>query len=532
MENRSIRIWSILLAILSILCFCSLTATAAEDIQPEVIPAEEEIPVVVTPVVADYGIWVGSVKVTPENKDNITGSGITLGEDGYIRYNSETKTLTMKNAVITSCSEQPMKWIPDTTYLCGLVGSAQLKTLEILGENEISLDVGGADVQVYGVTVDHIAGGGSLSVSVVNAAGNCYGIEAGKLTVNNTALKISVESLRDAEPTSTNLIGIRVPSGMTVNNSTVSITAGDAKNNSFGIDSMHDIFFNDSVIEITTGSAKFSTDAITAMAHPMDGIVVGLTMRGGSLSVSAEAPAMRFGYLDMGTDAWYKYAVNRDARTPAEIYTDSANTPLTAELLTDVQNVQIVPRETDVRLYADIQSEDWYYEDVQYASDHGLMKGTGEGNFSPDMMTDRSMLVTVLWRIEGSPAITEDGTEFDDVAADKWYYTPILWAAQQGLVLGAGDGSYNPTGSLTREQVALILHRYALQRDAEKFGAAAAQGTDTSAYVYSAWAKDGITWAASIGLFDGLGVDVTDLTAGADRAEIAAYLHRFCEYIA
>jgi len=141
------------------------------------------------------------------------------------------------------------------------------------------------------------------------------------------------------------------------------------------------------------------------------------------------------------------------------------------------------------------------------------------------MLTDRSMLVTVLWRIEGSPAVENPDVAFDDVADSAWYYTPVLWAAQNKLVQGTGGTQYNPTGSLTREQIALILQRYASSKGIDT----AADSVDLTAYTYSSWAEPGTAWAVSIGLFDGLGIDVSDLTQTASRAEIAAYLHRFCE---
>lgn len=512
MKQSCRRLLAFILAMLCAFSFGSLT-----------VMAEEIILISPKPVVTDYGIWVGAVKVTPENKDNITGDGITLGDGGYIRYDSETKTLTMNNASVTSYSEQPGQWNPADTYLCGLQGSTQLNTLELRGSNEIALDVNGAESQVYGLQVSHIIGDGSLSVSIVNAGGNGTGIESNSsLTVENAVLDISVEST--AEPTSTNLIGIRVPYGLTFRGSKVNIAVGNAKNNASGIDSMRDLFFYDSDVTASAGSCKFTSCGIFAMAHPMDGITVGLTMEGGSLSASGKSNAVRFHLLDMGTDAWYQYAINEEAVTPSVRYTDSAETALSVDQLYLAMNLQIVPRGTVINPYTDIAEADWYYEDVLYAFENNLMQGTGDGGFSPDMLTDRSMLVTVLWRMEGSPAVIEDGTAFDDVPANQWYYTPIIWAAQNELVKGTGETSYNPTGSLTREQIALILYRYANTR-----GAVDAAEADISAYTYSAWAADSILWAESIGLFDGIGVDVSDLTATASRAEIAAYLRRFCE---
>ena len=177
-------------------------------------------------------------------------------------------------------------------------------------------------------------------------------------------------------------------------------------------------------------------------------------------------------------------------------------------------------------IYADIEADDWFYDDVVYVTENGLMNGTGENKFSPDVNTTRAMIVTILWRLEGEDEAADAG--FTDVAADMWYTEAIDWAAANGIVNGFGDGTFGPEKNITREQVMAILHRYAAYKGWDD-GLAVSM---IPQFDCSVWAENDVNWADMNGLLDNLGVDVIDMTAEADRAEIAAYLRRFCENIA
>lgn len=171
--------------------------------------------------------------------------------------------------------------------------------------------------------------------------------------------------------------------------------------------------------------------------------------------------------------------------------------------------------------YTDVKADDWFYEDVLYVTDMGLMNGTGEGRFSPEIKTDRAMLVTVLWRLEGCPAV-DSSVDFDDVAEGLWYSDAIDWASANGIVNGYGDGRFGPADQITREQIMAILNRYAAHKGWT-------DGTSLpmlAHYEYSDWAESNVIWAENHGLLDGLGVDVSDMTGKASRAELAAYLHK------
>ena len=154
------------------------------------------------------------------------------------------------------------------------------------------------------------------------------------------------------------------------------------------------------------------------------------------------------------------------------------------------------------------------------------MKGTGSGKFSPEITADRAMLVTVLWRLEGCP-IVDSPVDFFDVANGMWYSDAIHWASANGIVKGYGDGTFGPTDMITREQVMTILNRYADYKGWTNKTLLPM----LSRYQYSVWAENHVIWGENFGLLDGLGVDLSDMTAKASRAELAAYLSRFMRNI-
>jgi hypothetical protein len=179
--------------------------------------------------------------------------------------------------------------------------------------------------------------------------------------------------------------------------------------------------------------------------------------------------------------------------------------------------------------FADVSENDWYYDAVRFVHENGLMVGTGDTTFSPRVNTSRGMLVTILYRLEELPK-TSVVNPFDDVAAGKWYTNAVVWAAEQGIVNGYGNGQFGPEDAITREQMAVILMNYA------KFkGYDVSMSADLSKYTdagsISSWAKDAISWANANALIQGDGAKLTP-TGNAERCQVAAILQRFIENVA
>ena len=178
--------------------------------------------------------------------------------------------------------------------------------------------------------------------------------------------------------------------------------------------------------------------------------------------------------------------------------------------------------------FRDVKATDWYYSAVSYAYENGMMGGTGGDAFSPDAATTRGMIVTILHRLEGTPAA--EGTAFSDVAAGAYYANAVAWASENGIVGGYGNGKFGPDDPITREQLAAILYRYA-----QYAGRDVSVGEDTNILSYtdfsdlSEWAIPAMQWACGAGLITGLGGGVLNPKGNATRAQAAAILMRFCE---
>lgn len=179
----------------------------------------------------------------------------------------------------------------------------------------------------------------------------------------------------------------------------------------------------------------------------------------------------------------------------------------------------------DVTAFTDLSQSDWYYAAVRYAVDAKLFNGTSATLFSPGANMDRAMLATVLWRMEGEPAAAYTGA-FSDVASGQWYSQSVEWAAARGIVTGLGGGRFGPRQAVTREQIAVMLYRYAkdyLELDASQAG-------DLSAYAdqgsVSGWAREAMTWAVGAQIVNGSGGKLAP-GRSATRAEVATMLQRF-----
>ena len=180
--------------------------------------------------------------------------------------------------------------------------------------------------------------------------------------------------------------------------------------------------------------------------------------------------------------------------------------------------------------FTDVKADDWFYEAVKYAYDNKLMDGTSSTTFAPLMTTNRAMIVTILWRLEGSPVVNY-AMNFGDVESGVWYTEAVRWAAAEGIVKGYSDTVFAPNDTVTREQLATILYRYAEYKEYD----VTAKGdltTFADGSTVSTWAADGMTWAVGAELITGKDGGKLDPTGTATRAEVATILMRFCENVA
>ena len=179
--------------------------------------------------------------------------------------------------------------------------------------------------------------------------------------------------------------------------------------------------------------------------------------------------------------------------------------------------------------FDDVKPAHWFADAVEYVTENGIMNGTAADTFSPNAPATRAMLVTVLYRLAGSPdADTVHG--FTDLVRGAWYEDAVAWAAENGIVDGVGSAQFAPNAHITREQLALILYRYA-----QHCGLDVSASEDLSDYAdaqsVSPWARNAMTWAVSAGLISGRSASALAPQSGATRAEIAQLLMNFAKLL-
>ena len=180
--------------------------------------------------------------------------------------------------------------------------------------------------------------------------------------------------------------------------------------------------------------------------------------------------------------------------------------------------------------FTDVKEGDWFYEEVLYAYENGLMNGVGDNRFAPNSATTRAQLVTILYRMEGQPAVSGD-LPFTDVESGTWYTDAILWAAQNGIVNGVNDTEFAPGNDLTREQLVTILYRYAESKGYDVSASADLAGYPDGEEI-QAYAREAMAWAVAENIIQGMEDDTLKPAGNASRAQIATILMRFCEGVA
>ena len=182
---------------------------------------------------------------------------------------------------------------------------------------------------------------------------------------------------------------------------------------------------------------------------------------------------------------------------------------------------------TGANPFTDVSEKDWFYGDVMFVYENGLMLGTSKTLFSPHGTATRGMMATILWRMEGSP-VPKGKNSFTDVEAGKWYADAITWTAENGIFAGYGKDKFGPDDPITREQLAAIFYRYA---DYKGYDLTVKGNLDKfkDADKITDYAKAAMLWAVGSGLVKGKSGNLLDPQGTATRAEIAAMLHRFIE---
>ena len=217
--------------------------------------------------------------------------------------------------------------------------------------------------------------------------------------------------------------------------------------------------------------------------------------------------AARSGY-DALTDTQKKLVTNYNKLTQAE------------------QVFSSLPSVGDKLPFTDMNGH-WAYDAVSYAYKNSLMNGVNASRFAPDSTLNRAMMVTMLYRMTGSPAVSGNSV-FSDVPSGKWYSDAVQWASVNGVVNGVGKDRFAPDTQITREQMASMMMRYA-QFKQYSTGKSADLSAFNDAGSISSWALESMKWANAAGLINGRTASTIAPQGTATRAEAATILMRFCE---
>ena len=177
--------------------------------------------------------------------------------------------------------------------------------------------------------------------------------------------------------------------------------------------------------------------------------------------------------------------------------------------------------------FADVNESDWFYNDLIFVYSHNLMVGTSTDPmlFSPNIPLTRGMVVTVLYRYVGSPDVTGLMNPFDDVPDGTWYTNAIKWAAGNGIVYGYGNGKFGPNDNITRQDMAVIMHRY--EQISSKIPPDIVMDREFSDWnAIADWAKDAVNRLTTQGIISGKPNNLFDPKGDATRAEYATVLMR------
>ena len=178
-------------------------------------------------------------------------------------------------------------------------------------------------------------------------------------------------------------------------------------------------------------------------------------------------------------------------------------------------------------------ASNWAHKGLDFCIARGLLSGTSDTTVSPNVTMNRAMLVTVLYSLEGKPEVTAENP-FTDVENDRWFSKPVIWAAANGIVSGAGNGKFNPFGNVTREQIAVMLRSYARYKNFDT-SASVELSPYPDAGSTSGWAKDALCWAVAEGLISGAasgGAMYLNPKNNATRAQVATILMQFVTKVA
>lgn len=281
----------------------------------------------------------------------------------------------------------------------------------------------------------------------------------------------------------------------------------------------------------TVTGTSFSTPQVTAAAAILLGARPELTpdevrraLADTAVDLGSAGYDEYYGYGILSLSALVDYIDNPQKNT---IITEQPEAPIHTDSPEENSNLKATCAKDEdciLRAFSDLDPSMWYHDGLHFALESKIMNGTGDGLFSPDAAASRAMIVTILWRMENEPKASAKLT-FSDVRAGMWYTEAIRWATSNGIVSGYSADTFDPDGSITREQLAVILWRYAGSARDENLPLL----NYTDAGSISSWAFEAVQWMTVNGILNGVGDGSLNPQGSASRAQAATLLMRLAD---
>jgi hypothetical protein len=444
-----------------------------------------------------YGLVVAGVRVDENNAGNITGPMIEGG--GTISYDKSTQTLTLKDAKIVTS---------DNFYFEYGIYSRDDIRIKLEGSSTIGLKDDSHDYNIIsglyapGRNIT-LVGNGSLTIY-----GEIMGVLGKNINVNATG-NITIKE----QGASGRACCLKADGGtLTINSGSLNLYSEQSNG-----------LYGDSIV-INGGSITAQSEYGTAFnKEPAFSTNYSYTVKVGSSPSDA---------IETTNPTFTEKHIRIEPKTSGRDNGGSGGSggsggggTITSPTTDVVGKDEAVTEDKWVNPFVDVIGGNWYSEAVKYVYEKGLMKGTGGNTFSPDGMTTRGMIVTILHRLGGS--LSAGANEFSDVRAENYYADAVAWASNNNIVNGYGNDKFGPEDAITREQLAVILMNYARFKGYDISSRADLSKFEDSQDI-SSWAKEAMSWANAEGLIQGDGNSLAPAYY-ATRSQVAAILYRFIE---
>lgn len=445
-------------------------------------------------------------------------------EHGTIRY--EGWEITSGDGALTT------EWASDGSSSMKLTNAIAARSIPSIEQGTISMDIYATDAANFSVELQaaysNVSGQGApVGIRVENGVITFFGedtasglsLAQGKNTLTfelnlNAAQPYATFTLNDNAPVS---IPVRTEIGDYVNFLTI-MNSGSLMVDNVLVESDLDALNVKAEYEANVPVAESVRDKIDAIGTvTLDSADAIEAARAAYDALTEEQKALVFNYatLEEAEDLY------------AELAGDQEPVPPVTPVIPSVSPIS-KPTNTNKNLpFTDVSRSDWFYSEVKEAYESGIMNGTSATRFEPNTAITRAMVVTILYRLENEPAV--NGTcRFTDVASGSYYEKAVIWASENGIVTGYNETTFGPSDSITREQLAAILYRYAKYKGCD-MSAKAELSRYTDASAVSTYATAPMEWAVGSGLISGTSASLLSPGSTANRAQVAVIIIRFLD---